>query len=146
MGSSFSLPLRIRSAVNSVMWTILVERAFSKRVPVIGETGSSRKSAGPFMVSMYWWSTRHMWPHSPPRIHLTPSRLGLGVDLGVEALDHLVGGEEAEVAALRGVGAEGVVEADLVEEHQVAHAGVGARVGEIVARGRDEEDLGALSC
>ena len=20
------------------------------------------------------WMTRHMWPHSPPRIHLTPSR------------------------------------------------------------------------
>jgi hypothetical protein len=65
----------IRSAVNSVMWTILVDRAFSNRVPVMGETGSSRKSAGPFMVSMYWLMTRHMWPHSPPRIHLTPSRL-----------------------------------------------------------------------
>jgi hypothetical protein len=35
----------------------------------------SRKSAGPFMVSMYWLITRHMWPHSPPRIHLTPRRL-----------------------------------------------------------------------
>ena len=43
--------------------------------PGDGETGSSRKSAGPFIVSMYWWITRHMWPHSPPRIHLTPRRL-----------------------------------------------------------------------
>ena len=74
-GSSFSLPWWIRSAVNSQMCTILVERAFSKRVPVIGETGTSRKSAGPFMVSMYWCRTRHMWPHSPPRIHFTPRRL-----------------------------------------------------------------------
>jgi hypothetical protein len=64
----------MRSAVNSVMWSILVPAAASKRVPVIGETGVSRKSAGPFMVSMYWLMTRHMWPHSPPRIHLTPRR------------------------------------------------------------------------
>ena len=60
--------------MNSQMCTMRVEAAFSKRVPVIGETGCSRKSAGPFIVSMYWCSTRHMWPHSPPRIHLTPSR------------------------------------------------------------------------
>ena len=73
-GSSFSFPFRIRSEVNSAMCTIFVARAFSKRVPVIGETGSSRKSAGPFIVSMYWWSTRHIWPHSPPRIHFTPRR------------------------------------------------------------------------
>ena len=73
-GSSLSLSCAIRSAVNSQMWTILVEAACSNRVPVTGETGTSRKSAGPFMVSMYWWSTRHMCPHSPPRIHFTPSR------------------------------------------------------------------------
>jgi len=53
-GSSFSLPLRMRSAVNSQMCTVLADRAFSKVVPVTGETGTSRKSAGPFMVSMYW--------------------------------------------------------------------------------------------
>ena len=38
---------------NSVTWIILVERAFSKTVPVIGFFGTSRKSAGPFMVSIY---------------------------------------------------------------------------------------------
>ncbi len=65
----------MRSAVNSQMWTIFADRALSKRVPVIGLTGTSRKSAGPFMVSMYWCSTRHMWPHSPPIIHFTPRRL-----------------------------------------------------------------------
>ena len=143
-GSSFSLPCWIRSAVNSMMWTILVERAFSNTVPVIGDFGTSRKSAGPFMVSMYWWITRHMCPHSPPRIHLTPESLGLGVDLGVEPLHHLVRGEQPEVAAVGSVGAPGVVEPQLVEEEHVAHAGVDAGVGDEVARRRDEQDLGAL--
>ena len=73
-GSSVSFPLAIRSAVNSQMWTIFVDAACSNRVPVTGETGTSRKSAGPFIVSMYWCRTRHMWPHSPPRIHFTPRR------------------------------------------------------------------------
>ena len=58
-----------------MMWTTLVDLAFSNTVPVMGDLGTSRKSAGPLTVSMYWCSTRHMWPHSPPRIHLTPSRL-----------------------------------------------------------------------
>jgi hypothetical protein len=45
------------------------------------------KSAGPFMVSMYWLMTRHMWPpNSPPSIHFDPPALGfrwyiLGVEL-----------------------------------------------------------------
>ena len=73
--SSLIFPCLMRSAVNSAMCTILVLAALVKRVPVMGETGTSRKSAGPFRVSMYWCITRHMWPHSPPRIHLTPSRL-----------------------------------------------------------------------
>jgi hypothetical protein len=69
---------------------------------------TSRKSAGPFMVSMYWCITRHMWPHSPPRIHLTPRRLASAYILEVEPLHGVVGGEKAEVAALGGVGAPGV--------------------------------------
>ena len=51
--SSASLPCAIRSAVNSQTCTIFVEAAWSNRVPVTGETGTSRKSAGPFIVSMY---------------------------------------------------------------------------------------------
>ena len=39
--------------MNSMMWIIFVERAFSNTVPVMGDFGTSRKSAGPFMVSMY---------------------------------------------------------------------------------------------
>src|SRR3990172_6528007 len=70
--------------------------------------------------------------------------LRLGVDLGVEPLHHVGRGEHAEVAALRGVRAPGEVEPDLVEEGHVAHARVDARLGQEVARGRDEEDLGAL--
>src|SRR3989304_3435490 len=46
-----------------------------RRSPGMGGVAPSRKSAGPFIVSMYWCRTRHMWPHSPPMIHLTPSRL-----------------------------------------------------------------------
>ncbi len=57
------------------MWTILVDWVFSNTVPVMGDMGTSRKSAGPFMVLMYWCRTRHMWPHSPPMIHFTPRRL-----------------------------------------------------------------------
>ena len=60
LGSSLSLLLLIRSAVNSQMWTIFVEAALSKTVPVIGDFGTSKKSAGPFMVFMYWCMTRHM--------------------------------------------------------------------------------------
>ena len=41
----------------------------------MGDTGTSRKSAGPFIVSMYWLMTRHMWPHSPPIMYFTPSLL-----------------------------------------------------------------------
>ena len=75
LGSSLSLLLWIRSAVNSQMCTIFVLFACSKTVPVTGDLGTSRWLAGPFIVSMYWCTTRHMWPHSPPRIHFTPRRL-----------------------------------------------------------------------
>ena len=74
LGSTLILSWYSRSAVNSVMCTIFVEAAFSNRVPVMGDTGTSRKSAGPFHVSMYWFTRRHMWPHSPPSIHFTPRR------------------------------------------------------------------------
>ena len=47
----------------------------SNLVPVMGETGTSRKSAGPLSVSIFWLMTLHMCPHSPPRIHFTPSLL-----------------------------------------------------------------------
>ena len=131
--------------MNSEMCTILWTAAFSNVVPVMGDTGFSRKSTGPHQVGMYWLHTRHMWPHSPPRIHFTPRRLASCVDLGVEALAHLVGDEPAEVAALGGVGAERVVQADMLEQQHVAHHGEGAGVGEVVAGGHDEEDLGALA-
>ena len=71
--------------------------------------------------------------------------LGFGVHLGVEALAHLVGDEPAEVAPLRGVGAQRIVQADVFEQEQVAHHGVGAGVGEVVAGRHDKEDLGALA-
>src|SRR5271169_3225814 len=74
-GSSLSLLFLIRSAVNSATWTIFIDFACSKTVPVIGDFGTSKKSAGPFHVSIYWESTRHMCPHSPPSIHFTPRRL-----------------------------------------------------------------------
>ena len=73
-GSSFNLLCWIRSAVNSEMCTILWTAAFSNTVPVMGDFGCSRKSTGPHQVGMYWLHTRHMWPHSPPRIHFTPRR------------------------------------------------------------------------
>ena len=75
-------------------------------------------------------------------LHAQPLRLG--VDLGVQPLDHLVRREQAEVAALRRVGAEGVVEADLVEQQQVAEQRVVVRGGEVVGRRDDEQHLGAL--
>ncbi len=75
--SKFSLPCLMRSAVNSAMCTILVCLAFLNTVPVMGFTGVCicGPCMAPFMVSMYWFTTRHMWPHSPPRIHLAPRRL-----------------------------------------------------------------------
>jgi hypothetical protein len=54
--------------------------------------------------------------------------LRLGIDFRVQALDHFMGVEETEIAPLGGVGAHGVIEPDLVEQHQVAHAGVGSRI------------------
>mgnify|MGYP002627533036 CR=1 FL=1 len=39
---------------------ILVAAAFLKTVPVMGETGTSKKSAGPLYVAIYWLTTRHM--------------------------------------------------------------------------------------
>ena len=70
--------------------------------------------------------------------------LGFGVHLGIQPLHGLVGGEKPEVPALRGVGAPGVVQPDFVEEHQVAHEGVGAGIGKNVARGGDEEHFRSL--
>ena len=67
-----------------------------------------------------------------------------GINLGVESLDHLVGGEEAEVSPFGGIRAESVVQADFVEEHQVSHAGVCSRVGKVVARWCDKENIGAF--
>ena len=49
-----------------------------------------------------------------------------------------------EVAAFGGVGRQGVVEPDFVEEHQVTHEGVDAGFRENVAGGGDEEDFMAL--
>ena len=69
---------------------------------------------------------------------------GFGVHLGVELLGHVEGGEGTEVAAFRGIGGEGVVQIQFVEQHQVAHEGVDAGVREHVAGRRDEQDLVAL--
>ena len=76
-------------------------------------------------------------------LHAQPFRFR--VDLRVQPLDHLVGVEQAEIAALRRVGAEGVVEADLVEQRQVAEERVVVRRAEVVGRRHDEQDLGALA-
>jgi len=65
--------------------------------------------------------------------------LGFGVHLGIQPLHGFVGGEEAEVAAFRGVRAPGVIQPDFVEEHQITHEGVGAGVGKDVPRGGDEK-------
>ena len=70
--------------------------------------------------------------------------LGLGVHLGVELLGHVEGGEGTEVAALRGVGGQGVVQVQLVEEQEITHEGIDAGIREHVARGGDEEDFGVL--
>jgi hypothetical protein len=107
------------------MCTIFVEWAFSNRVHVLMEDP-------PHMAAL------------APKDPFDPEALCLRVDLGVEALDHLMGGEQAEVSPLGGVGAEGVVQADLVKEHHVAHAGIRPRVGEVIARRRDEKDIGAF--
>ena len=86
-----------------------------------------------------------MWPHSPPRIHFTPETPGLRVDLRVQAFRHLVRREQAEVPAFGRVGAEGVVDARLVEHHQVAEQREVVRRAEVVGRGNDEQHLGALA-
>ena len=70
--------------------------------------------------------------------------LGLGVHLGVELFGHVEGGERTEVAAFRGIGGQGVVQVQLMEEHEVAHEGVDAGVGKNVAGGRNEKDFVAL--
>ena len=61
----------MRSAVNSHIWTIPLDFAFSNFVPVMGETGGSRKDSGPYQVLWYWCHTLHICPHSPPIIHFT---------------------------------------------------------------------------
>ena len=76
---------------------------------------------------------------------LDPKALRLGIHLAVQFLHHLVGCEEAEVAALGRVGGPGVVQADGFEEEQVAHAGEDTGFREDVGRGRDEEHLRALA-
>ena len=51
-----------------------------------GLAGFSRKSAGPLKVSMYWCTTRHMCPHSPPSIHFTPNLLASAYILALSLL------------------------------------------------------------
>ncbi len=144
-GSSFSLPSWIRSAVNSQMCTILVERAFSKRVPVTGETGSfqeiRRTVHGVHVLVQHAPHVAALAAQDP----LHAQAFGFGVDLGVEPLDHLVGGEQAEVAALGGIGAEGVIEADFVQQREIAEEGVIVRRAEVVGRGHDQQNLRALA-
>ena len=89
--------------------------------------------------------------HHPPHVSalaaedpLDPQPFGLGVNLRVEAFDHLVGGEQTEIAPFGGVGAPCVVQADFMQQGQVAHAGVRAGIGKIVAGGGHKEDLGPL--
>ena len=145
LGSSLSLPWWIRSAVNSQMCTILVERAFSKRVPVIGRDRHFQK------IRRAVHGVHVLVQHAPHVAALAAQNplhaqaLGLGVDLGVEPLHHLVGGEQAEVAAFGGIGAEGVVQADLVKQREVAEQRVVMRRAEVIGRGHDEQDFRALA-
>src|SRR3989304_4441200 len=100
-GSSLSLPCLMRSAVNSTMWIILVERACSNRVPVIGEVGTSRKSAGPFIVSLYWCRTPPTGARAREAVRLDargmagPETVGDGfddpVDVQAEEVEELAG-------------------------------------------------------
>ena len=55
---------------------------------------------------------------------LDAEALGFCVDLLVEALHHLVGGEETEVTTLGVEGTDGEVESEFVEEHELPHEGV----------------------
>ena len=93
----------------------------------------------------------HVLVNDPPHVAalaaenpLDAKAFRFGIDLGVEALDHFVGCEEAEVSAFGGIGAERVIQADFMEEHQVSHAGVCSRIGKIIAGRRDKEDVGAF--
>ncbi len=66
---------------------------------------------------------------------------GFGIDLGIESLGELHGMEETEVSALRGIGAQGIIETDFVEKDQVAQKGVPVGAAKVIGRGGDEEDL-----
>ena len=68
----------------------------------------------------------------------------LCVYLGIQPFRHLVRGEEAEIAAFRGICAPGIIEAEFVEEHHIPHAGEGAGVSEEIARRGYKEYLRAL--
>ena len=61
--------------------------------------------------------------------------LGLGIYLGVEAFLRLARVEEAEVTALRGVGAPCVVNADFVKEGEVAEKRKPVRIAKKSAEG-----------
>ena len=112
----------------------------------MGETGSSQE------IGRAVHRVHVLVDHAPHVAALSaedpfdPKPLCLGVDLGVEALDHFVRREEAEVPALRGISAERVIEADLMEQHHISHARVRPRVGKVVARRGDETERLRLFC
>ena len=117
----------------------------SKTVPVMGDLGHFEKIRGAVHgVHVLVDDAPHVAAFAADDV-FDAQALCFGVHFGVEALHGFMGGEHAEVPALGGVGAPGVIQPDGVEKHQVAHEGVGAGIGEDVSRGGNEEDLGALA-
>ena len=127
------------------MCTMRVVRAFSKRVPVIGETGGFQK------IGRTVHGVHILVQHAPHVAALSAQNplhaeaAGLRVDLGVQPLGHLVGGEEAEVAAFGGIGAVSEVQADLVKERHIAEQRVVMRRGKIVGRRHHEKHFSSLA-
>jgi len=66
---------------------------------------------------------------------------GFRIDFGVQPLDHFMGGEEAEISPFGGIGAEGVVQTDFMENQQVTQESVVVGGGEIVGGRDDKQDI-----
>ena len=86
--------------MNSQMCTMRVERAFSNRVPVIGETGVFEEvGRAVHRIHILMDHAPHMAAFAAEDpLHAQTSRFL--VDLGVQPLRHLMRGEQAEVASL----------------------------------------------
>merc|ERR1711879_927964 len=62
-----------------------------------------------------------------------------GIHLGIKFLHHVRRCEQTEVTAFRCIGGQGVVETDVIEQHQVTHEGIDAGISKNVT-GRSDED------